>query len=92
MLNLVTFPPKVGSISFNEFRVKIMMFNTTFNNISVIPRQSVLLVEEIGVQHIPRENQTCCKLLTKLYHIMLNRVNLAVSFNEFRKKCKNVKS
>jgi hypothetical protein len=30
-----------------------MVFNTTFNNISVISWQSVLLVEEIGV---PREN------------------------------------
>ena len=30
-----------------------MMFNATFNNISVISWRSVLLVEEIGV---PREN------------------------------------
>jgi hypothetical protein len=30
-----------------------MVFNTTFNNISVISWQSVLLVEETGV---PREN------------------------------------
>jgi len=28
--------------------VKVMVFNTTFNNISIISRQSVLLVEEIG--------------------------------------------
>ena len=31
-----------------------MMFNATFNNISVLTRQSVLLVEETGV---PVENQ-----------------------------------
>jgi len=30
-----------------------MVFNVTFNNISIISLQSVLLVEEIGV---PREN------------------------------------
>ena len=30
-------------------RVRIMVFNTSFNNISVISWQSVLLVEEIGV-------------------------------------------
>ena len=33
--------------------VKVMVFNTTFNNISVISWQSVLLVEETGV---PGEN------------------------------------
>jgi hypothetical protein len=33
--------------------VWFMVFNTTFNNISVILRQSVLLVEETGV---PRES------------------------------------
>jgi hypothetical protein len=31
------------------FRVKVMVFNATFNNISVISWQSVLLVEETGV-------------------------------------------
>jgi hypothetical protein len=34
---------------------KVMVFNATFNNISVISWRSVLLVEETGV---PRENQT----------------------------------
>jgi len=32
---------------------RVMVFNATFNNISVIPWRSVLLVEEIGV---PAEN------------------------------------
>ena len=34
-------------------RVRVMVFNATFNNISVISWQSVLLVEETGV---PVEN------------------------------------
>ena len=34
-------------------RVRVMTFSITFNNISVISWQSVLLVEETGV---PREN------------------------------------
>jgi hypothetical protein len=33
--------------------VRVMMFNATFNNISIISWQSVLLVEETGV---PGEN------------------------------------
>jgi hypothetical protein len=33
---------------FNK-RVRVMVFNTTFNNISVISRQSVLLVEDTGL-------------------------------------------
>ena len=32
-----------------ELVVRFMVFNTTFNNISVISCQSVLLVEETGV-------------------------------------------
>jgi hypothetical protein len=35
-------------------RVRVMVFNATFNNISVISWRSVLLVEETGV---PGENQ-----------------------------------
>jgi hypothetical protein len=38
---------------FLDCRVRVMVFNTTFNNISVISWQSVLLVEETGV---PGEN------------------------------------
>jgi hypothetical protein len=36
-----------------RFRVKVMVFNATFKNISAISWQSVLLVEETGV---PKEN------------------------------------
>jgi hypothetical protein len=35
--------------------VRVMVFNTTSNNISVISWWSVLLVEETGV-HVPGEN------------------------------------
>jgi hypothetical protein len=37
----------------NNVRGRFMVFNVTFNNISVIPWRSVLLVEETGV---PVEN------------------------------------
>jgi hypothetical protein len=47
-----------------------MVFNATFNNISVISWQSVLLVEETGG---PGENHRPARpqITDKLYHIML---------------------
>ena len=50
--------------------VRVMVFNVTLNNISVISWRSVLLMEETGVlgeNHRP----------VKFYHIMLYRVRLA---------------
>jgi len=53
--------------------VMVMIFNTTFNNISVISWQSAFLVEEAGV---PRENHSPVASHW-LYHIMLYRLHIA---------------
>jgi hypothetical protein len=51
-----------------------MVFNATFNNISVISGRSVLLVEETRV---PREIIDLPQVTDKLYHIMWSWLNLA---------------
>ena len=42
-----------GTAKYTRVSIRVMVFNPTFNNISVIAWMSVLLVEETGV---PREN------------------------------------
>jgi hypothetical protein len=44
-------------LSFNKVRVSVMVFNTTFKNISAISLWSVLLVKETGV-HGENHRQT----------------------------------
>ena len=52
----------------------VMVFSATFNNISAISWQSVLLVEETGV---PGENHRPAASHWQLNHIMLYQIHLA---------------
>jgi hypothetical protein len=50
-----------------------MVFNTTFNNSSVISRQSVLLVEESGENNLS-------EFTDKLYHLISSRITTRIIY------------
>ena len=69
-------PPQTllaGGIIKVDLQYNLMVFNATFNNISAISWQSVLLVEETGVG-TQRKHRPATQVIDKLYHIMFYRV------------------
>jgi hypothetical protein len=50
-------------------RVRVMVFNATFSNISVISWWSVLLVDETGVHE---KTTDLSQVTDKFYHMLLN--------------------
>ena len=65
-----SYSPYGDALDHFEGRRRVMVYNATFNNISVISCRSVLLLEETGV---PRENHQPVAKTDKLDHTMLHR-------------------